>query len=150
MMTQFKKISHTDIPVLIELMTDFYAIDGYPIDSAITHKNFETFITNENLGQCFLITYNNKIAGYILLNYLFSFEFGGTIAFLDELYIDPNFQGKGLGKIAVEFAQQFAVEKNLKILFLEVELHNERAIELYKKFDFKPHHRNLMIWKNLQ
>jgi len=147
-MIEFRKITTTDIPIVLDLMTTFYAIDGYPIDKKVTQTNFETFISNPNLGQCFLIEFDGKVAGYVLLNYLFSFEFGGTIAFLDELYVNSIFQGKGIGKVAVQFAQEFAKEKELKILFLEVELHNERAIELYKKFNFKPHHRNLMIWKN--
>ena len=147
-MTNFRKITHQDIEILLHLMSDFYAIDGYPIDPEITRKNFELFIANENLGQCFIIEYEGEIAGYLILNFLFSFEFGGTIAFLDELYVDSNFQGKGLGKLGVAFSQEFAKEKDLNILFLEVELHNERAIELYKKYNFKPHHRNLMIWKN--
>ena len=147
-MTNFRKITHQDIEVLLVLMTDFYAIDGYPIDPEITRKNFVHFIENPNLGQSFIIEHDGKVAGYIILNFLFSFEFGGTIAFLDELYVDSNFQGKGLGKLGVAFSQKFAKEKELKILFLEVELHNERAIELYKKYNFKPHHRNLMVWKN--
>ena len=147
-MTNFRKITHHCIEALLGLMTDVYAIDDYPIDPEITRINFVHFIENPNLGQAFIIEHDGKVAGYIILNFLFSFEFGGTIAFLDELYVDSNFQGKGLGKLGVAFSQEFAVEKELKILFLEVELHNERAIELYKKYNFKPHHRNLMIWKN--
>nr|WP_317632832.1 GNAT family N-acetyltransferase [uncultured Flavobacterium sp.] len=147
-MTEFRKITNQDIPTILKFMTDFYAIDGYPIDVEITRKNFELFISKPNLGQCFIIENEGKPAGYIILNFLFSFEFGGTIAFLDELYVDSNFQGKGLGKLGVAFSQEFAKEKDLNILFLEVELHNERAIELYKKYNFKPHHRNLMVWKN--
>ena len=147
-MIEFRKITTIDIPIVLDLMTTFYAIDNYPIDTEITRKNFELFIKKPDLGQCFLIEHDGKPAGYLLLAYMFMFEFGGQIAFLDELYIDSNFQGNGLGKLAVEFAQQYAKEIDLKILYLEVELHNERAIELYKKYDFKPHHRNLMIWKN--
>lgn len=102
-MTNFRKITHQDIEVLLVLMTDFYAIDGYPIDAEITRKNFVHFIENPNLGQSFIIEHDGKVAGYIILNFLFSFEFGGTIAFLDELYVDSNFQGKGLGKLGVAF-----------------------------------------------
>ena len=147
-MTEFRKINKQDIPTLLTFMTDFYAIDNYPINREVTEKNFKYFIENPNLGQCFIIEHEGKPAGYLLLANMFMFEFGGMIAFLDELYIDSTFQGKGLGKIAIEFAKNYAKETDLKILYLEVELHNERAIELYKKHDFKPHHRNLMVWKN--
>jgi len=147
-MIEFKKITEADIDIAVKLMTDFYAIDGYPINPATTTQNFKTFINNPSLGQCFFIMHHNQVAGYVLINFLFSFEFGGQIAFLDELYIAPAFQGNGLGKHAVKFVQDLAQEIDLKILFLEVELHNERAIELYKKLQFTPHHRDLMIWKN--
>ncbi len=70
----------------------------------------------------------------------------GNVLLLDELYIDSNFQGKGIGKKAMEFIKQFAQENNYKKIVLEVEPHNQRAIQLYEKEKFKKHKRNLMIF----
>jgi len=143
----FKKIQTTDILVMVNMMETFYAIDGYPMDRVITTENFHHFINTPQLGQAFLIQYNDQNVGYIIMNFLFSFEFSGTIAFLDELFIDEGLRGKGIGKASIKFIKEFAKQQELKSVFLEVELHNMKAQELYKKSGWKNHHRSLMIYK---
>lgn len=135
------------IDALMPMMKDFYAIDNYPFDTELTRKNFEIFINNSNLGQCFLLKDDSGIVGYMILNFLFSFEFGGMMCFLDELYVKPEAQGKKYGGKAVEFAQNFAKEKDLKMMFLEIENHNERAMHLYKKLGFEMHKRSIMTYE---
>lgn len=147
-MISFQELKTENIDIITQLMIDFYAIDNYPIDVEVTKLNFEYFIQQPQLGRVFEIHYEKEIVGYILFATLFSFEFGGTIAFLDELYISEKMRGKGIGKLAVEFAKNFAKEQDYKVLYLEVEPHNEKAQELYKKSGFKMHHRSLMIHKN--
>lgn len=136
-----------EIDALMPMMKDFYAIDNYPFDTELTRKNFEIFINNSNLGQCFLLKDDSRIVGYMILNFLFSFEFGGMMCFLDELYVKPEAQGKKYGGKAVEFAQNFAKEKDLKMMFLEIENHNERAMHLYKKLGFEMHKRSIMTYE---
>lgn len=146
-MISFEELKSVNINIITHLMSDFYAIDNYPIDIETTKRNFAYFIEQPQLGRVFEIHYEKKIVGYILFATLFSFEFGGTIAFLDELYISEKMRGKGLGKMAVEFAKNFAKEQDYKVLYLEVEPHNKKAQELYKNSEFKTHHRSLMIYK---
>jgi len=146
-MISFEELKSENINIVTNLMVDFYAIDNYPIDIEKTKNNFEYFIQHPELGRVFEIRYEHEIVGYILFATLFSFEFGGTIAFLDELYISEKMRGKGLGRKAVEFSKTFAEQENYKVLYLEVEPHNISAQELYKKCDFSGHHRGLMIHK---
>lgn len=146
-MTSFKKIDTTDIPVVIDMMERFYAIDGYPMERDVTIHNFHYFINHPQLGQVFLIQYNEENAGYIVLNFLFSFEFAGTIGFLDELFITESMRGKGIGKEAITFIKRFAQQQMLKVVFLETEPHNVKAQELYKKSGWGIHRRQLMIYR---
>lgn len=134
------------IPEIVNLMIDFYTIDGYPIDKETTTNLFFEFVNKSEAGKCFAIKYNNEICGYTILVQFFSFEMGGYILLLDELYISNGFQGKGIGKKAVEFIKQFAQENNYKKIVLEVEPHNKYAIHLYEKENFRKHHRDLMIF----
>ena len=129
------------------MMQQFYAIDGYPMDGQKSEKLFLDFLTNEKLGKAWLIFEDGKIAGYAILTFVFSFEYGGKIAFLDELYIEETLRGKGLGKAAIAFLKDQAPKLSLKMLYLEVEPHNQNAQKLYLAAGFKPHHRNLMQYK---
>ena len=146
-MTTFKPLEIADIEIITQMMQDFYAIDNYPMDVEVTKTLFQEFISNEHLGKSWLIYSENEIVGYIILTYIFSFEYGGKIAFLDELFIKETARGKGIGKEAIQFIQREVPKLSLKLLYLEVEPHNENAQKLYLAHDFELHNRKLMKYK---
>ena len=146
-MITFKTLEISDIDIITVMMEDFYAIDNYPIEAQATKKMFQEFISNENFGKAWLIYADNKIAGYVILTYIFSFEYGGKIAFVDELFIKESARGKGIGKETIQFVQQESPKLSLKLLYLEVENHNENAQKLYIAQDFVFHNRKLMKYK---
>ena len=146
-MTTFKPLEIADIEVITQMMQDFYAIDNYPIDVEVAKNLFQEFISNEHLGKSWLIYTENEIVGYIILTFIFSFEYGGKIAFVDELFIKETARGKGIGKEAIQFIQREVPKLSLKLLYLEVEPHNENAQKLYLAHDFELHNRKLMKYK---
>lgn len=146
-MTTFKPLEITDISTITQMMQDFYAIDNYPMDVEVAKNLFHEFISNENLGKSWLIYSENEIVGYIILTFIFSFEYGGKIAFVDELFIKETARGKGIGKEAIQFIQREVPKLSLKLLYLEVEPHNENAQKLYLAHDFEFHNRKLMKYK---
>ena len=146
-MTTFKPLEKVDIPTITQMMQDFYAIDNYPMGIEESKKLFQEFITNENLGKSWLIFSENEIVGYIILTFIFSFEYGGKIAFIDELFIKETARGKGFGKEAIQFIQAEVPKLSLKLIYLEVETHNENAQKLYLALDFELHNRKLMKYK---
>ena len=146
-MTTFKPLEIADIEVITQMMQDFYAIDNYPMDVEVAKELFQEFISNENLGKSWLIYSENEIVGYIILTFIFSFEYGGKIAFVDELFIKETARGKGIGKEAIQFIQREVPKLSLNLLYLEVEPHNENAQKLYLAHDFEFHNRKLMKYK---
>ncbi len=143
-MITFKPITQNHIPEIVSMMEKFYAIDGYPINVETSGKLFSEFISDENLGKAWLIYFENEVAGYCILTFIFSFEYGGKIAFIDELYIKESFRGKGIGKFSIGFLKAEAAKLSLKLLYLEVEHHNSNAQKLYIAAGFSHHKRNLM------
>ena len=146
-MTTFKPLEISDISIITQMMQDFYAIDNYPMDVEVAKTLFQEFISDEHLGKSWLIYSENEIVGYIILTFIFSFEYGGKIAFVDELFIKETARGKGFGKEAIQFIQQEVPKLSLKLLYLEVEPHNENAQKLYLAHDFELHNRKLMKYK---
>ena len=146
-MTTFKPLEITDISTITQMMQDFYAIDNYPMDVEVAKTLFQEFISNEHLGKSWLMYSENEIVGYIILTFIFSFEYGGKIAFVDELFIKETARGKGIGKKAIQFIQREVPKLSLKLLYLEVEPHNENAQKLYLAHDFVIHNRQLMKYK---
>ncbi len=133
-------------------MQEFYAIDNYPINLEVSEKLFEDFIADENLGKAFLICHSDEgriseIVGYTIITFVFSFEYKGKIAFIDELYIKDSFRGKGIGSETIQFIKNECHKLKLKLIYLEVENHNLKAQKLYIANDFEFHNRKIMKYK---
>ena len=141
---QFKPFEKEDAPVVVSMMEVFYAIDGYPMDVAVAKDLFLEFTANESLGRGWTIVLDGEVMGYFILAFIFSFEYKGRIAFLDELFISKDARGKGLGKQSLEFMAQQAKLNSVKIIYLEIENHNEAARKLYLSKGFTLHDRGLM------
>lgn len=143
----YKTITHADIDMIAAMRYDFYAIDGHQIDIAETKKLFAEFIENQNLGKAWLILLGNEIIGFVILTFVFSFEYGGKIAFIDELYLSENARGKGIGKQTMAFIDTESRKMDLKLLYLEVDEYNVNAKKLYLSAGFEFHHRLIMKHK---
>lgn len=146
-MIHFKPLEKHNITIISELMVDFYAIDGYPIDIEKSQELLGQFIDNPALGMGWLIYWEEKVVGYLILTFVFSFEYQGKIAFLDELYVTEKARGKGIGSKAIEFIKGESHKLSLKLIYLEVEPHNKKAQNLYIANGFEMHNRKIMRLK---
>jgi ribosomal protein S18 acetylase RimI-like enzyme len=146
-MIQFKCLSIADIETIVGMMQDFYAIDNYPMDIELSKSLFQEFIANPDLGKAWLILVDNEIIGYVILTFIFSFEYQGKIAFLDELYLSKKARGKGIGRKTISFILTESKKLSLKLIYLEIENHNQNAQKLYIASGFELHNRKLMALK---
>ena len=146
-MIQFKPLVISDIDIIVKMMQEFYAIDNYPIDTTISKSLFKEFIADKNLGKAWLILSDNEIVGYVILTFIFSFEYQGKIAFLNELYLSKKARGKGIGSKAVAYIIEESKKSSLKLIYLEIENHNQNAQKLYLASGFELHNRKLMAHK---
>ncbi len=143
-MITFQALQPMQIEEVVSMMEDFYAIDNYPIDIELSKKLFEEFIINQHLGKSWVIHHNNQIIGYVIITFIFSFEYKGTIAFLDELFIKKSHRNKGFGTKTIQFIINQVKKQNLKLIILEVENHNLKAQKMYSENNFEVHNRKIM------
>lgn len=137
----FRRATFEDIPSLLDLQQRFYAAEGYPYDRASMERGMRELIGNESLGRLFVA---EDAAGYLVVTFGFSLEFGGRDAFADELYVAEDARGRGLGREALQIAEAACREANIGALHLEVEHVNHRARALYERSGYKAHDRHLM------
>ena len=107
-------------------------------------KAFRFLLEHPERGRTWVLTLGEKPIGYIVLTLGFSFEFLGTDAFIDELYILPEFRRRGFAKRAVQHLEIEARKLGVNAVHLEVDEGNEPAFELYRENGFEDHNRFLM------
>lgn len=143
-MTQLVQATKNDIPLIVEFMEAFNAIDDYAFDRDQTKANVKTFLSNKELGRLWLVQSEGASIGYVALCFGFSFEYGGRDAFLDELYLVEDSRNKGHGKQIMQLIEAEAAKLNVHAIHLEVEPHNVKGRSVYLKSGYTSSDRGLM------
>lgn len=129
----FTQAEKSDIPLLKEIMKEYYIFENLPFDGNSTEQVLRELIENNSKGRIWLLKNNSKVIGYLVLTFGYSMEYKGDDAFIDEFYIIENYRGKGAGKLALEFAEKICKSTGIKALHLEVEKKNTNARGFYRK-----------------
>jgi len=110
----------------------------------LVNKALRFLLNHPERGRVWVLAVDEKLVGYIILTLGFSFEFFGTDAFIDELYILPEYRRRGFGLHAVQFLEVEANKLGVNAVHLEVDEGNDAAFELYRRMGFEDHRRFLM------
>lgn len=73
---------------------------------------------------------------------LLSLEHGGVSGWVEELYVLPEWRGRGIGSRLIAEVIARARELGWRALDLEVDASHQRAISLYTRHQFQPHSRS--------
>jgi ribosomal protein S18 acetylase RimI-like enzyme len=139
---QFEPVLNNLEPCL-NLMLAYYTFDGIEFDPTRARRALEQMI-RENHGRAWIIELEGKAAGYVIVLYGFSLEYGGRVLEIDELFIQTEFRGHGLGWAILEFVEAEAHDFGAILLTLETEADNENAQAFYGKHGFSKLERQLM------
>jgi ribosomal protein S18 acetylase RimI-like enzyme len=132
-----------DIGALTEQIAHYYAHDGLPFDAARVAQALEDMM-HANRGRAWLVRVDGTIAGYAIVVWSYSLEYGGIEAVLDELYLQPEARGTGLGRELMEHVVHEAKNAGAVVLRLETEPENGAARAFYTKLGFQTLERQLM------
>ncbi len=132
-----RKIKEKDREIFYEFTKSFYSSPVVMSDIPDEfHKDFfDEILKSDTYADGFMIEYENKPVGYAVTAKTYSHEAGGRVVWLEELYIEEEYRGKGLGKEFFAFLESyypFAVRFRL-----EAEEDNKKALNLYESLGYK-------------
>lgn len=121
-----------DLEILLELVRELAEFERAPekVTNSVKAMEVDGFGPNR-IFDFFLIKKDGELAGMIVTYFRYSTWRGRTL-YLEDIYIKPEYRGLGIGKKAMIFLSQKAVEENCTRISWEVLDWNEKAINFYK------------------
>lgn len=123
---------------LCEMMAELYREDP-PATGQTVHEQFvrtiERFLTQPDTGTLLLLRMDNAICGYAILVPYWSNEYGGTLLFLDELFVKSGYRNRGIGTAFLNSLKRDSPADTIRIC-LEVSDRNAKARRLYQSLGF--------------
>ena len=127
-----------DKELYLEMAHLFYSSEAvlHPLPEGIYHKNFDQLSRENPYIRGYILQDGGKPAGYLIVSLTFSAEVGGLVVLVEELFVLPEFQNRGLGSQALEFVRrQFPQAARFR---LEVTAQNQGALRLYRRAGYQP------------
>ncbi len=129
------------IDKLLEFVRRYYTYDEIPFHPEKIRKSLVALAQDPDVGKAFIINIDDRDAGYAVVTIGFDHEFDGRMIWLTDFYLEPDFRGRGLGRIILGMIEDVGREMGALAIELLVEHDNFEAQKLYKKAGFKPFER---------
>jgi GNAT superfamily N-acetyltransferase len=132
-----RKAVKDDANDILDLVKKLALFEKAPNEVTATITDYiDNGFNNHPLFECNLIYYKGIISGFSLWYFRFS-TWKGKRFYLEDLYINEEFRGLGLGKLLLEECIQEAKRTNCTGLMWQVLDWNKSAIDFYEKYGVK-------------
>jgi len=137
-----------DIPGILAFIRALAAYEREP--QAVTAT--EADLLRDGFGpnpffSCLIARHDGKAVGFALYFFSYSTWLGRPGLYLEDIFVEPEFRGLGIGKALLERVAAIAVEKSCPRLQWEVLDWNTPAIEFYRSMgaEFLDEWRNVRV-----
>lgn len=145
-MLNLRDLTPEDAPVVLPMVEEFYHSDAvdHPVDLAVLEQSFQDAADpGESLLRGLLIQWDGEAAGYLYITQCYSAEVGGRCVLLDEVYLKPEFRGRGIGtQILAWLERSYPAARRFR---LEVTQANQGAVRLYRSAGYEFLHYSQMV-----
>jgi ribosomal protein S18 acetylase RimI-like enzyme len=127
-----------DVSPLAALIERYWEFEGIPgFDQPRTEAALGALLSRPEHGTAWVAQAPDSLCGYLIAVYMLSFEHGGLMAEIDELYVCPELRSQGVGSWLVTAAQRDMAAQGLKRLQLQIGVDNARGRAFYERHGFR-------------
>lgn len=130
-----------DVPIILELIRALAEYERALNEVIATEDVLEETLFGKKPGAEVLLLFENKSAvGFALFFHNFSTWIGRPGLYLEDLFVKPEYRGKGYGRALLVRLAKIARDRKCGRMEWAVLDWNEPAIQFYRKLGAKPMH----------
>jgi len=135
--TQITTALPADITQMVQLIRQYWEYEQLkPLDADVIGKLILDVIVRPELGQCWVARDAGVLQGYLVCSCIPSFEYGGLLALIADLYVAPDARRSGVGQQLVHAAEHAMRARGCVHIAMEVGQKNIRAQQFYSILGF--------------
>ena len=118
----FRTAKIEDIDILCELLFELFSQEVEFVPNKEVQKiALKTIILNENIGDVFVATIQNKVVAMVNILYTISTALGTKVAIFEDFIVDKNHRNQGIGEKLIDFVFEDLKAKNIsRITLLQI------------------------------
>jgi GNAT superfamily N-acetyltransferase len=127
-----------DIPLILEFIRGLAEYEHLLDMVSATEDELTKYLFRDRMAEVLICEYQEKPAGFALYFHNFSTFLGRPGIYIEDLFVKPEYRGKGLGKALFARLAAIAVERNCGRLEWACLNWNEPSIKFYKSRGGQP------------
>lgn len=133
-----RKLQKADFDEVLSMMLVFYASDALLVHpgEGVLRKTLTDALADTPYLEAFGFEEDGVLAGYGMVAMSYSTEAGGLCAWIEDIYIRPQYRKKGFGTSFLTFVKERYTGRVARIR-LEAEPENQQAMSVYRKAGFE-------------
>ena len=101
-------------------------------------KVYINWLLRRDVAGLFVVKDGDKIVGFMAVDgNWYSKKYNKVVGAIHEIFVDPDYFGKGAGSMLMEKAIEYFKQRNLDLIELWVGDKNEKAMKFYEEFGFR-------------
>jgi len=133
-----REASTSDAEQMLPLIEAYWRHDeivGY--DAARLRRQLEEFLSTPAYGRGWLAMHTDVPVGYLLCTFVYSFEHGGLMAEIDEIFVASSYRRQGVGQALLASARSSLTALGCLCLQMQVADANALARRFYTRLGFE-------------
>ena len=131
-MISFRYAVRNDISLIMEFTKKLAEHEGDVTAVKASEKMLEKWIFDKKKAEVLFLLYNNKEVGFCLFIESFASYLGCGTIFIDDLYVDKEYRGRGFGKNLLQKIAEIAKERECGRLEWLCFRNNLSSMEFYQ------------------
>ena len=129
----------SDVPLILSFIRELAAYEKLAQEVQATEEDLRRTLFGERAyAETVIARYEGEAAGFALFFHNYSTFLAKPGIYLEDLFVQPNFRGKGIGKALLVHLARLARERDCGRVEWWVLDWNESAIEFYKSIQAQP------------
>src|SRR5450631_116369 len=129
-----REASISDGGQLLPLIQAYWRHDDIAgFESARLRRQLDDFLATPAYGRGWLAAHTGTAVGYLLCTFVYSFEHGGLMAEIDELFVSAPYRGQGIGQALLAAARPALVARDCVCLQMQVADGNTQSQGFYSR-----------------
>jgi GNAT superfamily N-acetyltransferase len=137
-LTRIEPATIEDLPSLAELLMDLFTHESdFRPDYNNQMRGLRLILEQPSRGRIFVLRSANRIIGMINLLFTISTAEGGFVIVLEDLIIDKNFRGQGMGSELLMYALDYVRQKGFLRITLLTDRISAGSLSFFEKHGFQ-------------
>ena len=134
----FRNAEKKDVNLILSFIKELAEYEKMSADVVATEALLEEWIFEKKIAEVMFVMEEEKEVGFILFFHNFSTFLGRGGIYLEDLYVKPEYRGKGYGKALLKRLAQIAVERECGRLEWSCLNWNKPSIDFYLSLGATP------------